>query len=52
MEIFGLIPIQAIQFFVLYSISGVVSAIAAVYLLLRRSNVFAQGNCRNVGKMS
>lgn len=43
MEIFGLTPIEAILFFMLYGISGVVSAIAAAYLLLRHGNAFASG---------
>ena len=41
MEIFGHTPIQLILFYILYGVTGAVSAIAALYLLLRRSNVFA-----------
>ena len=40
MEILGQIPIQTILFIVIYSITSVVSLIAALYLLLRRGNSF------------
>ena len=35
------LPIQYILFFVIYSMTGVVPLLAAVYLLLRRGNAFA-----------
>lgn len=41
MDIFGNTSIQAILFFVLYGITGVVPLIAAFYLLLRRANAIA-----------
>jgi len=43
MEIFELNTIQAMLFFVLYGVTGVVPLIAAVYLLLRRANAIAPG---------
>ena len=43
MEIFGQTSIQAILFFVLYGVTGVVPLIAAFYLLLRRANAIAPG---------
>ena len=39
----GDIPAGLILFFILYGITGVVPAIAAVYLLLRRANAIAPG---------
>ena len=41
MATFGQTPTQLILFFILYGITGVVPAIAALYLLLRRGNAFA-----------
>ena len=41
MVIFWQTPVQAILFFFIYSITGVVPLIAALYLLLRRGNAFA-----------
>ena len=41
MEILGQISILAILFIVIYSITGMVPLIAALYLLLRRGNAFA-----------
>ena len=41
MDIFGQIPTQSIQLFILYGVTGVVPLIAAIYLLLRRGNAFA-----------
>ena len=41
MEIFGQTPIQLILFFILYGVTGVVPLMAALYLLLRRSNAIA-----------
>jgi len=41
MEILGQTSIQAIVLIVIYSITGVVPLIAALYLLLRRGNAFA-----------
>jgi len=35
------VPTEVILFFILYGITGVVPLVAAVYLLLGRSNVFA-----------
>ena len=35
------IPAEMILFFILYGITGVVPLMAALYLLLRRSNAFA-----------
>ena len=43
MDILGQIPIQSILFFIFYGVTGVVSLIAAVYLLLRRGNAIAPG---------
>ena len=43
MELFGQIPIQWMLFFILFGITGVVPLIAALYLLLRRSNAIAPG---------
>ena len=43
MEILGLTTIQAMLFFVLYGVTGVVPLIAAFYLLLRRANAIAPG---------
>ena len=43
MEILGQTPVQTILFIVIYTITGVVPAIAAVYLLLRRANAIAPG---------
>ena len=41
MDILGQTSIQAILFIVVYSITGVLPLIAALYLLLRRGNAFA-----------
>ena len=41
MEILGQTSIQTILFIVIYSITGVVPLMAALYLLLRRGNAFA-----------
>ena len=41
MEILGQTSLQTILFIVIYSITGVVPLIAALYLLLRRGNAFA-----------
>ena len=42
MDLFGqTLTLQLIQFFILYGVTGVVLLIAALYLLLRRSNAFA-----------
>ena len=41
MEILWLTPIQAILFYILYGISGVVPLIAALYLLFRPCNAFS-----------
>ena len=41
MDILGQAPTQLILFFILYGITGVVSLIAAIYLLLRKGNAFA-----------
>ena len=43
MEILVQTPVQAILFFILYGITGVVPLIAALYLLLRRGNAFSPG---------
>ena len=43
MELLGQIPIQWMLFFILFGITGVVPLIAALYLLLRRSNAIAPG---------
>ena len=44
MDLFGqTLTLQLIQFFILYGVTGVVLLIAALYLLLRRSNAFAPG---------
>ena len=43
MEIFSHTPAQSILFFTLYGVTGVVSLLAALYLLLRRSNAIALG---------
>ena len=43
MEIFGQNTIQLMLFFVLYGVTGVVTLIAAFYLLLRRANAIAPG---------
>ena len=37
------IPAEMILFFIIYGVTGVIPFIAAVYLLLRRSNAFAPG---------
>ena len=37
------ISTEGILFFILYGISGVVPLLAALYLLLRQGNIFAQG---------
>lgn len=41
MDIFNHVPTNLILFFIIYGITGVVPLMAAVYLLLRRSNAFA-----------
>jgi AraC-like DNA-binding protein len=41
MEILGQTPVQTILFIVIYTITGVVPLMAALYLLLRRGNAFA-----------
>ena len=41
MDIFGQTPTQSILFFILYGVTGAVPLLAALYLLLRRGNVFA-----------
>ena len=41
MEILGQAPVQTILFIVIYTITGVVPLMAALYLLLRRGNAFA-----------
>ena len=43
MEILGQTPVQTILFIVIYTITGVVPLMAALYLLLRRGNAFAPG---------
>ena len=43
MDILGQTSIQAILFFILYGVTGVVPLLAALYLLLRRSNAIAPG---------
>ena len=43
MEIFGQVPLQAILFFILYGVTGVVPLIAALYLLVYPGNVIAPG---------
>ncbi len=43
MEILSQTSIQAMLFFVLYGVTGVVPLIAAFYLLLRRANASHQG---------
>ena len=44
MDILVQTPIQLILFFILYGITGVVPLIAALYLLLRRTNAIAPGH--------
>nr|MCR4919970.1 hypothetical protein [Prevotella sp.] len=41
MEILGQAPVQTILYIVIYTITGVVPLMAALYLLLRRGNAFA-----------
>ena len=48
MEILGQTSIQTILFIVIYSITGVVPLMAALYLLLRRGNAFAPDITRPV----
>ena len=43
MNMLGQISTEAILFFILYGITGVVPLIAALYLLLRKGNAFAPG---------
>ncbi|MBO4802530.1 MAG: helix-turn-helix domain-containing protein [Bacteroidaceae bacterium] len=43
MELFGQIPIPLTLFFTLYGVTGVVTLIVALYLLLRRGNAIAPG---------
>ncbi|MBR4730913.1 MAG: helix-turn-helix transcriptional regulator [Prevotella sp.] len=43
MDILGQTSIQSILFFILYGVTGVVPLLAALYLLLRRSNAIAPG---------
>ena len=41
MDILGQTSLQTILFIVIYTITGIVPLIAALYLLLRRGNAFA-----------